>query len=81
MKSICIIITLGICSPAMAHDQLPPEANNIKNPRKIERFVGDSIQNDRVRDYSRYRNHRRPYCVTHKVTDEYGYVHYFTQCR
>lgn len=70
---------LFVCSPAHARER-PDEMERIK-ARTVEIFYGSTIRRDRVRDDSRYRHQRKPYCVTYKVTDEYGYVHYFEQCR
>ena len=76
MKTVLFILLAVLLST-------PGYAEERKKERevKIERFFNDSIRRDRARDDSRYRNQRRPYCVTYKVTDEYGYVEYFQRCR
>lgn len=71
-----IIFASLICTPVYAQD----EFENIR-AKRVETYVNDSIKYDRARDDSRYRLKRRPYCVTKKVTDEFGYIHYFEICK
>lgn len=76
-----------ISSPVYANnrdkepDPFEEEMRNIKI-KSVREYSNSSIRFDRTRDDSRYRFQReRAFCVTRKVVDEYGYVHYFERCR
>ena len=87
-KILYTLATLSlISSPVYANnrDKEPnPFEEEMRNIRvkSVREYSNDSIQYDRTRDDSRYRFLReKAYCITRKVVDQYGYVHYFERCR
>jgi hypothetical protein len=89
IAAFCLVV-----SPAYAHenhsekpvqtkekDPFEDEMRNIR-VKSVRTYTDNSIQYDRTHTPSRYKYFNpNPFCVTRKVTDEYGYVHYLTRCR
>lgn len=84
-----IYYTLGflalVSTPVYAHDtcsnqeQQSDQSEKIR-PRKVETFPSNSRRDRSFNDFL-IKNARTPtHCVTKKITDEYGYVHYFQTC-
>ena len=85
------VLSLAV-SPAYSHenhthvnkkekDPFEDEMRNIR-VKSVRTFTNNSIQYDRAHTPSRYKYFNpNPFCVTRRVTDEYGYVHYLTRCR
>lgn len=77
-----------VTTPVYSHDtcsteQRVEETNGSERirARKVEVFPSNSRRSRSLEDYIN-RNPPAPrYCETKKITDEYGYVHYFQTCR